>query len=134
MMLKEATIKNLELEMYEKRLTDVKIEMEKTRRQMVALRAVDYKRKKDLKEKNLRLRMSHSRVLQVVNSRARWRAKALARNVVSGSEAERGSQTGQTPSTSTGSTGKGRESQSKATTATTREKGEGTGHAHSSPG
>ena len=32
MMLKEATIKNLELEMYEKRLTDVKIEMEKTRR------------------------------------------------------------------------------------------------------
>ena len=83
MMLKEATIKNLELEMYEKRLTDVKIEMEKTRRRMVALRAVDYKRKKELKEKNLRLRMSHSRVLQVVNSRARWRAKALARNVVS---------------------------------------------------
>ena len=83
MMLKEATIKNLELETYEKRLTDVKIEMEKTRRRMVALRAVDYKRKKELKEKNLRLRMSHSRVLQVVDSRARWRAKALARNVVS---------------------------------------------------
>ena len=37
MMLKESTIKNLELEMYEKRLTDVKIEMEKTRRRMVAL-------------------------------------------------------------------------------------------------
>ena len=105
-----------------------------SRRRMVALRAVDYKRKKELKEKNLRLRMSHSRVLQVVNSRARWRAKALARNVVSGSEAERGSQTGQTASTSTGSTRKGRESQSKATTATTQEKGEGTGHAHSSPG
>ena len=32
MMLKEATIKDLELEMYEKRLTDVKIEMEKTSR------------------------------------------------------------------------------------------------------
>ena len=69
MMLKEATIKNLELEMYEKRLTDVKIEMEKTRRRMVALRAVDYKKKKELKEKNLRLRMSHSRVLQVVEER-----------------------------------------------------------------
>ena len=52
MMLKEATIKNLELEMYEKRLTDVKIEMEKTRRRMVALRAVDYKRKKEFKEIN----------------------------------------------------------------------------------
>ena len=38
--------------MYEKRLNDVKIEMEKTRRRMVALRAVDYKRKKELKEKN----------------------------------------------------------------------------------
>ena len=41
MMLKEATIKKLELEMYEKRLNDVKIEMEKTRRRMVALRPID---------------------------------------------------------------------------------------------
>ena len=76
MMLKEASIKNLELEMYEKRLDDVKIEMEKTRRRMVALRAVDCKRKKELKEKNLRLRMSHSRVVQVVDSRAKWRARS----------------------------------------------------------
>ena len=83
MMLKEANIKNFELEMYEKRLNNVKIEIEKTRRRMVALQAVDYKRKKELKEKNLTLRMSHSRVLQVVDSRAKWRAKALARNVVS---------------------------------------------------
>ena len=75
MMLKEASIKNLELEMCEKRLNDVKIEMEKTRRRMVALRAVDYKRK-ELKEKNLRLRMSHSQVLQVVDSRAKWRARS----------------------------------------------------------
>ena len=73
MMLKEASIKNLELEMYEKRLNDVKIEMEKTGRRMVALWAVDYKRKK---EKPLRLRMSHSRVLQVVDSRAKWRARS----------------------------------------------------------
>ena len=34
MMLKEASIKNLELEMYEKRLNDVKTEMEETRRRM----------------------------------------------------------------------------------------------------
>ena len=54
MIFKEASIKNLELEMYEKRLNDVKIEMEKTGRPMVALWAVDYKRKK---EKHLRLRM-----------------------------------------------------------------------------
>ena len=40
-MLKEASMKNLELEMYEKRLTNVEIEMEKTRRRMVALRTVD---------------------------------------------------------------------------------------------
>ena len=52
---------------------------------LAASRAIDYKRKKELKEKNLRLRMSHSRVLQVVDSRAKWRAKALARNVVSSS-------------------------------------------------
>ena len=83
MMLKEATIKNLELEMYERRLNDVKIEMEKTRRRMVAVRAIDYKRKKELKGKNLRLRMSQARALHVVVSRAKWRAKALARNVIS---------------------------------------------------
>ena len=59
-----------------KRLNDVKIEMEKTTRRMVALRAVDYKRKKELKGKNLRFRMSHSRVLQVVDSRAKWRARS----------------------------------------------------------
>ena len=76
MMLKEASIKNLELRMYEKRLNNVKIEMEKTRRRVVALRAVDYKRKKELNEKNLRLRMSHSRVLQVVDSRVKWRARS----------------------------------------------------------
>ena len=61
--------------MYEKTLKDVKIQMEKTRRPMVAFRAVDYKRKKELKGKNLKLRMSHSRVLQVVDSRAKWRAR-----------------------------------------------------------
>ena len=49
MMLKETSIKNLELEMYEKRLNDVKIEMQKTRRLMVVLPAVDYKRKKELR-------------------------------------------------------------------------------------
>ena len=55
---------------------------EKTRRRMVALRAVDYKRKKELKEKNRSLRMSQSRVSQVVDSREKWRAKALGRNMV----------------------------------------------------
>ena len=53
MMLKEASIKNVELEMYEKRLNDVKIEMDKTRRRLVALWAVDYKKRGNLRKKTL---------------------------------------------------------------------------------
>ena len=83
MMLKEATMKKLEWEMLKKRLHDVIFEIDKTRRRMVALWAVDYRRKKELKEKSLSLRMPQSRVSQVVHSGEKWRAKALARNVVS---------------------------------------------------